>query len=164
MQNYAIVNKDNTNELSCVIISTLGEQLLLPNICIAEIIKSSASSPCTDGPDWVLGLTGWRGQTLPIVHYGRLNGAQYSETDEMLHTRCMVVMNRARSATGPAFYALAATCLPRMVQLTDEDLNNDTETLGCADVMRVRVGTEVATIPDLSYVEHQLAALDLTPS
>ena len=147
---------DDTNELACVLIPTPGPQLLLPNVCIAEIVPWRRIKVLEEGPAWCMGHVGWRGQNVPVVHY-----PSFADSDALVPktARCLVVMNRARNAGGAAFYALAAVGLPRMVQLVEEDLHNLDAELGIADVMQVRVGTEAATIPNLGYVEDCLAEL-----
>ncbi len=155
MSSAAVALVNESNELSCVLIPTPGEQLLLPNVSVAEIVPWRRIKPLENGPSWCMGFSGWRGQTIAVLNYAGF--AQ--DVDAPAAARCMVVMNRARSTTGPAFYALAAQGLPRMVQLVDEDLGGENLPLGPADVMKVTVGTEVATIPDLAYIERCVGEL-----
>ena len=147
---------DDANELSCVLIPTPGTQLLLPNVCIAEIVPWRRIKALKSGPDWCMGHVGWRGKNLPVVHYA---GFDEQDMDQRHTARCLVVMNRARHSSGPAFYALASQGLPRMLQLAAEDIRNLDQPLGTADAMRVEVGTEAAVIPNLAYIEDRLAEL-----
>ena len=142
-------------ELSCVVIPSSGQQLLLPNVCIAEIMPWRRIKVVEDSPNWCLGFTGWRGLSLPVIHYPGFNQEDKLQTTP----RCLIVMNRARLHRAAEFYALAADAVPRMVQLVEEDLTTQTGKLGSADVMNVSFGTEAATIPDLEYVETQVAKL-----
>ena len=146
---------NETNELSCVVIPTSGQHLLLPNVCVAEIMPWRRIKILEDGPSWCLGYMGWRGLTLPVVYY-----PGFAEEGALNHTpRCLVVMNRARTSGGVEFYALVADALPRMVQLVEEDLTTSSGNLGTADSMNVAFGTESATIPDLEYVETRVSEL-----
>ena len=145
----AAVAIENT-ELSCVLIPLDGTQLLLPNISIAEILPWRRVKALGDTPDWCLGLLGWRGEMVPVIRFENLNGASGPVRKS---GRCMVVMNRARSATGLPFYAIASEGLPRMVQLTADDLTNESTRLGRAESVAVRVGTEAAVIPNLEFIE-----------
>lgn len=156
MLNSAVAVADETNELACVLIPTPGPQLLLPNVCIAEIVPWRRIKVLEDGPSWCMGHVGWRGQNVPVVHYPSFGDPQVASPGS---ARCLVIMNRARNPAGPAFYALAAIGLPRMLQLAQEDLHNLDVELGVADVMQVRVGTEAATIPNLGYIEDRLVEL-----
>jgi len=143
-------------ELSCVIIPLQGQQLLLPNVSVAEILPWRRVKALADGPDWCLGMLGWRGESVPVLRYEALNG---SNGGERRAGRCMVVMNRARVADGIPFYALAAEGLPRLVQLQQDDLSNEQRRLGPAEAVAVKVGTELAIIPNLEFIEQQVLSL-----
>lgn len=156
MSNAAIALHDDASDLSCVLIPTPGEQLLLPNICVAEIVPWRRLKPLADGPEWLLGYVGWRGQTIPVIHFAEFNEQPATPATQ---ARCLVVMNRARNASAPAFYAVAAEGLPRMVQLSEDDLSSASDELSVAQIMKVNVGTELATIPDLAFVEQQVLSL-----
>jgi chemosensory pili system protein ChpC len=133
-----------------------GTHLLLPNICVAEILPWRRVKMLEDAPNWCLGLLGWRGESIPVVRFERLNK---TSVEDRRVGRCMIVMNRAHASQTIPFYALAAEGLPRMVQLTDDDLDNVPTKLGPAEMISLRVGTEPAIIPNLEFVEQQVAAL-----
>lgn len=152
----AAVMVDASGEFSSVMIPTPGACLLLPNICVAEIVPWRRIKVLPDTPTWCMGFLSWRGRMLSVVNFNSLNDV---EIPKEVSARCLVVMNRARTREGPAFYALASNGLPRMLQLLEDDLSNADEGLGVADVMKVEVGTEIATIPNLAYVEQEVALL-----
>ena len=152
----AAVVAEELSELTCVMIPLENAQLLLPNVCIAEILPWRRVKALGETPAWCLGLLGWRGEMVPVVHYETLNGRPAPARKS---GRCMVVMNRARNARGLPFYALAAEGLPRMVQLTADDLTNEPCRLGVAESMVVKVGTESAVIPNLDVIETAVAKL-----
>ncbi len=143
-------------ELSCVLIPLLeGRQLLLPSVCVAEIMPWRRIKVLPDAPNWCLGLLGWRGEVVPVIRFEHLNRAH---PDERRAGRCLVVMNRTGGAALP-FYAFAAEGLPRLVQLSDSDLTDRDDPAGIAEARVLRVGAETASIPRLSYVEQQVAEL-----
>jgi chemosensory pili system protein ChpC len=146
-----------SSELSCVLMPLLGGQLLLPSVCVAEITPWRQLRGFHGAPDWCLGLLEWRGETVPVVRFERLNqpGAQ-----SPLSGRCLVVMNRTGSHGRSPFYALALDTLPRLLQLTDGDLSDHPSEIGPAESRAVRFGTETASIPNLAYVEQQVATLE----
>jgi chemosensory pili system protein ChpC len=150
-----VVVQQNT-ELSCVVIPLSGMQLLLPNICVAEILPWRRVKVLEDAPDWCLGILGWRGESIPVIRFERLGN---SVAEDRKVGRCMIVMNRSRTSDAIPFYALAAEGLPRMLQLTDDDLENVPAKLGKAEVASVRVGTESAIIPDLKVIEQHVSEL-----
>ncbi|NOX49361.1 MAG: chemotaxis protein CheW [Gammaproteobacteria bacterium] len=155
MSNLAEAVANEVNELSCVLIPAEGEQLLLPNVCVAEIVPWRRIKEVSATPSWCMGFVGWRGQNIPVIHY-----RGFSEQSESPGAaRCLVVMNRARHSTGPAFYGIAAVSLPRMLQLVGEDLVNQEAELGIADALKVTLGTDHATIPNLSFIEDRVQEL-----
>ena len=147
----------DAKELACVMIPIADTHLLLPNVTIAEILPWRRIKSLENGPKWCLGLLGWRGETVPVIQFESLNGR--SETAAGSRSRCLLIMNRARRATGREFYGLVATGLPRIVHLTDDDIANQSVRLGPAEVAALRVGTETAVVPNLSFIEEQLATL-----
>ncbi|MGK0221908.1 MAG: chemosensory pili system protein ChpC [Limisphaerales bacterium] len=155
MANAAVELVKEDDELTCVLIPTSGKQLLLPNVCVAEIVPWRRIKVLNGGPEWCLGFTGWRGLTIPVVDYSGFDKLEPMNTNN----RCMVVMNRARTVNSLPFYALAAQSLPYMVQLVEEDLENDNQNLGQADVMHVKMGESISVIPDLGFIERQVSEL-----
>lgn len=152
----AAVVAQQVTELSCVLIPLNEMQLLLPNICVAEILPWRRVKVLEGAPDWCLGLLGWRGEAIPVVRFERFNNTM---AEDRKVGRCMIVMNRARTSGSIPFYALAAEGLPRMLQLTDDDLTNVPTKLGRAEVMALRVGTESAIIPNLELLEQHVSEL-----
>jgi chemosensory pili system protein ChpC len=143
-------------ELSCVLMPLLEGQLLLPSVCVAEITPWQRIRVLEGAPEWCLGLLRWRGETVPVIRFERLNqpGGQ-----SPARGRCLVVMNRTGASGHAPFYALAVEALPRLVQLADGDVFDHEAKLGRAESRAVRFGTETASIPNLAYVEQQVAAL-----
>jgi chemotaxis signal transduction protein len=144
-------------ELSCLLIPlTQNAQLLLPGVCIAEVVPWRRVKPLADAPDWCLGVLGWRGEVVPTLRFEQLHEAPGQAASA---GRCLVVMNRTQSSAGVPFYALAAGGLPRMVQLTGDDLGAGEVASGKGVAQVVRVGTETAWIPDLGYLEAQVSRI-----
>lgn len=143
------------SELSCVLIPLQEGQLLLPAVCVAEIMPWRRIKVLDDLPSWCLGLLGWRGETVPVLRFERLNQPRSSGPAP---GRCLVVMNRTSSGQSP-FYALAAEGLPRLVQLSEADVSDQDKRLGRAEARVVRLGTETASIPSLQFIEEQVAGL-----
>ena len=144
------------SELSCVIIPLQESQLLLPSVCIAEILPWRRIKPLKQGPDWCLGELGWRGEAVPVIRFELQN---QPSAEAPAAGRCLVVMNRTQSSSGVAFYALATDGLPRMVQLSDADLVASDDRPGRAEASVVRLGTENASIPDFSFLEDQAGTI-----
>ena len=152
----AVAVAEEPSDLACVLIPLQGSQLLLPSVCVAEILPWRRIKAIEGAPDWCIGLLGWRGEVVPVVRFERLN---QPHSDAPALARCLVVMNRTGDNGALPFYALAADGLPRLVQLSDGDLGDDEGRVGKAEARGVRIGTETASIPSLDYIERAVARL-----
>lgn len=149
---------DEGEEVQCVMIPLAHSNLLLPNVCVAEILPWRRIKSLQSVPDWMSGLLGWRGETVPVVNFELLNEHPRSR---VANGRCLVVMNRAALSRGPAFYAVVAEGLPRLVQIAAEDLVSNDDPRGPYGASSVQLGTESAVIPDLEGLERQIKMLGL---
>ena len=136
---------------------TVGSvSLLIPSACVAEVVPWRRVREVPDTPSWVLGAMAWRGDNIPVLRFDALNAAADVQS---VSDRCVAVMNRSRHATGQPFYALVAAALPRMVLVNDQGLVPDECELGRAETARATLGAEQISLPDLGYIEDQLAEL-----
>jgi chemosensory pili system protein ChpC len=152
----AVAVANNPEELACVLIPLCGTQLLLPQVCVAEILPWRRIKTLNGAPDWCLGVLGWRGEAVPVVRFERLNQSR-QEVPSL--GRCLVVMNRTSETAALPFYALAAEGLPRLVQVAGSDLAGDDAKPGRAESQIVRLGAENAAIPRLNFIEQQVSRL-----
>ena len=150
-------------ELACVLIPQNGPwPLLLPNVCVAEILRSGSSQPRHASPVWLLGDLDWRQQHLPLLSFDLLS--EFAEADALPSAsaaahRSIVVLNRTRVSSGLPFYAITSTATPRLIRVSEEDVQParidvpfNTE-LG----LPVIVLGEEAMVPNLAYLETLLA-------
>jgi chemosensory pili system protein ChpC len=143
-------------EILCVMIPIAGGPLLLPNVAVAEVVPMGRLAAREDLPAWCPGTLAWRGIEVPVIRFAVLNGREAGTARE---SRCIAVLNRVRQRDGLPFYGVMADGLPRLVHLAAADIENHKSVLGPAELAAVRVGTELAAIPNLTYVESSLAAL-----
>jgi chemosensory pili system protein ChpC len=144
------------SELLCVMLPVAGGSLPLPNVVVAEVLPMRRLTVLDDRPPWCAGTLDWRGLEVPVIRFSVLNGR---EAGDPQGGRCIAMLNRVRNRQGTPFYGLLADALPRLVHLTERDIENHKAALGPADVAMVRVGAELATIPNLTHIESALATL-----
>ncbi|MBV1907286.1 MAG: chemotaxis protein CheW [Pseudomonadales bacterium] len=144
-----------SESLSCLMLPVGDTHLLVPNVTVAEILPWRKIRKWSAAPEWCLGLFNWRGQTVPVVRYEKLNGS--TTNFEVGH--CILIMNRSQNGTAREFYALAVDGMPRLVHLGNDDLENRSKELKVADSAHLQIGLDTATIPRLSYFEEQVGML-----
>jgi chemotaxis signal transduction protein len=141
-----------TAELACAILPSAAQQLVVPAVCIAEVLPWRGVDRLADEPAWIAGCLTWHGQSIKVLDLDALaSGAAATDRG-----RCVVVMNRT-SAGGTPFYGLITTGIPRLVQLAQADIV--AEEAAASPLMRVsmRVGAERLTIPHLGQIESLMA-------
>ena len=134
-----------------------GTHLLLPNVAVAEVISHQPYETLSEGPDWLIGVLRWREVQVPVVSMERLFGLPGAAGPERSR---IAVINSVIGDSGLPFYAIVTSGIPRLFSADEEALGEalereaDTpETVAC----RVRIGSEVALVPDMVAVQSLVA-------
>lgn len=145
-------------EIRCVLVPVGNLRLLLPNATVAEVITLPTPEPVDDAPDWLLGRIAWRGWRVPLVSFTRLAGAE--EGDPTLAMRVAVLKALGGHARMP-FIAVVTQGFPRLTTLNAELIipTHDGTPLRPGVKAEVLVRDDVAVIPDLEGIEHELVGL-----
>ena len=65
------------SELYSLLIPLEGERLLVPRVCVAEVIMFSSPERASEGddlPSWCLGRVEWNGRRVPVVSFEGISG------------------------------------------------------------------------------------------
>ncbi|MBI3900376.1 MAG: chemotaxis protein CheW [Gammaproteobacteria bacterium] len=98
-----------------------GISLLLPSAAVAEVTNPAALSPVPGGPPWLLGVFGWRLQTVPIVSLEVLMGQTVASHVEGAK---IVVFYPLRGAKDMEFFGLLSAGEPRPQSITAESIES----------------------------------------
>src|SRR5690606_16460623 len=101
---------------------------------------------------WLLGYIGWRNLTLPLLSFEVASGSRA----EIGRNARIAVLNAIGDRPGTPFLALLLQGIPRALKV-DADLPAATSTLAPPELAAVRIGDELAKIPDLEGLEQKLA-------
>ncbi|MFP7723455.1 chemotaxis protein CheW [Lysobacter sp. A3-1-A15] len=140
-----------------VLIQVVGARLLLPNATIAEVLSYAEPEPLAAVPDWLLGLTRWRGWQVPLVAFSRLAGLGQEQVG--LGSKVVVLKALAGNAKTP-YFAVVTQGFPRLVTVSRESVSEDADGGGALPAgiqARVRLNDDEALIPDLEAVEGLVA-------
>lgn len=152
--------KDDS-ELACILAPLADGSLLLPNVAVAEVLRSQRVRAADNLPPWCVGRITWRGVTLPLLSFEGLNGSdgpgpRTSANDGVL------VINRTRDLKEFGYYGILTRGTPRLLRLTEDDIEAVEETdqeitrSRPAELGRVQVGEDTAIIPRLTFLENQI--------
>ena len=140
------------DEVTCVLVPLANEPLLIPNVCVAEVLPWRRTKPLSGVAPWCVGVLGWRGQSVVVMDFERYMGIEVDAAAR----RAMVVMKKSHHLDGDAFYALATAGLPRLMHIREQELSQRDEALLPGVSMLTTLGTEDAVIPNLQDLEEQI--------
>ena len=130
-----------------------GNNLVLPNVSVAEIVDYQAPKPVEDTPEWLLGNIEWRGVTLPVISYELLNDQPLPESSENL--RVAVINTIGTEHTELPFFAIITRGIPSQTKVDKDSIKEieEDEKKGPAEIVKVNIQGDIAIIPNLEYIE-----------
>ncbi|HEX5419100.1 MAG TPA: chemotaxis protein CheW [Gammaproteobacteria bacterium] len=148
-----------TRELYSLLIPLKEERLLVPRMCVAEVIAfAEMKTPAAPAvPDWFLGTLDWNGRRLPVVSFDSNPNAETS--GKRGRTR-IVVLHAITQQLKAGYYGILTQGFPQLVRVNPDVLSVDTER-PVPDrqpmLCRVRMIHEYPLIPDVERLESRLA-------
>ncbi len=146
-------------ELYSLLIPLRTERLLVPRMCVAEVIAyAEPEAPAGDAPDWFLGAITWSGRQVPVVS---LDESQPDAADGRKAARRRIVVLHALGKTlSTGHYGIVTQGFPQLVRVNRDVVTYDNELEVPGDrpfLCRVRMIHEFPLIPDVDRLEGMLA-------
>ena len=142
-------------ELYSLLIPLHDGRLIVPRVCVAEVIRYLTPEDSDDGPAWFQGSVAWNGRSIPVISFETM--CEKAQPDISGRTR-IVVFNAMTSAT-TSHFGLLTEGFPQLVRVNREVMEAD-DTVDWPDqapvICRVRMINEFPLIPDLEKVESLL--------
>jgi chemosensory pili system protein ChpC len=152
------------NELYSLLIPLQGERLLVPRMCVAEVIAfvEAERGPGQAGlPEWFVGHVDWNGRRLPVVSFDRRPDGDGPR--KRGRTR-IVVFHAVSPDVKGGHYGLLTQGFPQLVRVNPDVLGVDAQLPLPKDqpvLCRVRMIHEYPLIPDVDRIERMIAELPL---
>lgn len=152
-----------TKELYSLLIPLRDERLLVPRMCVAEVIAFAEAARSRDdaAPEWYLGAIEWNNRHLPVVSFD----GQHTEERKSKRNRARVVVFHAISqAVKGGYYGILTQGFPQLVRVNADVLGLETEQPlpdGFPALCRARMIHEYPLIPDVERLEKMIG--ELTP-
>jgi len=148
---------DAVNELATLLIPINGKQLVLPNVTVAEIIHFSEPVPEEDQPNWFLGYFNWRDTQIPLVAFESINDEPFVSQG---NSRRIAVLNGIIDDPKLPFCGIVTEGVPRLMRVVADEVATDSDAnLGPAELSRVLVSGEKATIPNVDYIQGEVVKI-----
>ena len=148
-------------ELYSLLIPLRGERLLVPRMCVAEVIAFADAARHRDeaAPDWFLGAIEWNNRRVPVVSF---DGPETEERKGKRNRSRVVVFHALTSELKGGYYGVLTQGFPQLVRVNPDVLTLDTEQ-GLPErypvLCRTRMIHEYPLIPDMERLEQMIAGL-----
>lgn len=157
MVNSLLQTQPAVTQIATLLVPVGGKQLVLPNVTVAEIIPFVEPTPEDDMPTWYLGSFSWRNTLVPLVAFEAINDEPFARRS---HNRRIAILNNVIGDPTLPFCGIVTEGLPRLMRLLPDEIANDEETIiGPAEIGRVLVNGERASIPNVGYIQQQVLRL-----
>lgn len=150
-------------ELYSLLIPLRAERLLVPRMCVAEVIALAEMERRRDedAPEWLLGTVDWNGRRLPVVSFDRGEPAHQKGRKKPSRAR-IVVFHALSNRLKAGFFGVLTQGFPQLVRVNAGVVAEDTDTPvpeGLPVLCRVRMIHEFPLIPDIEGIEEMLSGL-----
>jgi chemosensory pili system protein ChpC len=150
-------------ELYSLLIPLRNERLLVPRMCVAEVIAFADTARSRDeaAPEWFLGAIEWNNRRVPVVSF---DGPAGDERRAKRSRTRVVVFHAITQELKGGYYGILTQGFPQLVRVNPDVLGLETEQPLPENVpalCRARMIHEYPLIPDVERLERMIADLPL---
>jgi chemosensory pili system protein ChpC len=148
-------------ELYSLLIPLRNERLLVPRMCVAEVIAfaDTARSREDAAPEWFLGYIEWNNRRVPVVSF---DGTAADDRRAKRNRTRVVVFHAVTQELKGGYYGILTQGFPQLVRVNPDVLGLETEQ-GLPEhfpvLCRARMIHEYPLIPDVERLEQMIADL-----
>lgn len=152
------------SELYSLLIPLRRERILVPRMCVAEVIAfaDTEKREAPDAPDWLLGTVDWNGRRVPVITLDDAEDDGETRRGKKGSRSRIVIFHAIGGRLKMGFYGVLTQGFPQLVRVNRDVLTRDDETpppAGQPMLCRVRMIQEFPLVPDLETIEQRLADL-----
>lgn len=144
------------DEIYCQLIPLRQMRLIVPRVCVAEVIRHVPPQRQGHGPAWFRGFVPWTTLQVPVLSFEELCGRDAGEPGG--RTR-IAIFNTLSGRLESGYYGLLTEGFPQLVRVNREVMQPDERQTWPADgpvISQIRMINEYPLIPDLPYIEEVL--------
>jgi chemosensory pili system protein ChpC len=151
--NSMLQTQPMVTQIATLLIPVSGKHLVLPNVNVAEIIPYVQPTSEDDVPTWYLGCFTWRNIQVPLISFEAINDEPFAARGS---NRRIAILNNVIGEAGVSFCGIVTEGLPRLMRLLPEEIAEDPDhPAGPAEMARVLVNGERASIPNVAFIQQQ---------
>ncbi len=145
------------DELYSLLVPLVGERLIVPRACVAEVIGYQTPADMANAPPWHLGLVSWSGQDVPVVSF---EGALGQAVPSISGRTRIVVFHATEGKLQAGYFGMLTQGFPQLVRVNADVLRPDPSRSFAERspvICQVRMVNESPLIPDLARLEEMIA-------
>jgi chemosensory pili system protein ChpC len=142
---------DSQKIIACLYLPVHQQQLLLPNVSVAEVVGYQTPTEPKDKPDYFLGYVSWRGINIPVISFELANQQNSLKTPS--NARIVVINTIGDQHEKLPFFAIVTQGIPRLVKVASDLIKPVKGKNDKAELATVKLDGEEAVIPNLAYLE-----------
>ena len=144
-------------ELYSLLVPLVGDRLIVPRACVAEVVRFSRPEGREGTHDWLTGTISWNGRELPVVSF---EGTLGKDVPAVTGRTRVVVFLASTGQLNTGYFGVLTQGFPQLVRVNRDVLRLEA-TDGWPDdapvLCRVKMINEFPLIPDLEKLELMLA-------
>lgn len=152
---------DSDQSIRCMLLPYSAELLLVPSSAVSEIIGYTQPTKADSNRDWFLGLTSWRGLTVPVVS---LESMCQVKADVERETSRMVIISNPNDDSELPYAGFHIYGTPRTYMAVEDELpQGESENLCKYMIAKIQMNEETWLVPNLEVILSDLKA-ELMPA
>jgi chemosensory pili system protein ChpC len=140
-------------ELYSLLIPLNQGRLIVPRVCVAEVVRFSHPTEIHDGPAWFRGSVAWNDVQVPTVNFEELCGLTSAKPGG--RTR-VAIFNGLAGGLKAGFFGVLTEGLPQLVRVNRDVMELDDQHEWPEDgpvICQIRMINEYPLIPDIEKLE-----------
>jgi len=146
------------DELYSLLVPLHQNRLIVPRVCVAEVVRYSPGEVGAPGSGWLRGSLKWNDRRIPLISFEELAGLPVAETGG--RTR-IAIFNSLTGQLPDQAFALLTEGFPQLVRVNREVMERDSRHAWPESgpiICQIRMINEYPLIPDLERVESMIAS------
>jgi chemosensory pili system protein ChpC len=143
-------------ELYSLLIPLAEDRLIIPRVCVAEVIRYSKPEQEPGSHDWMLGSINWNGRVLPVVSF---EGTIGKDIPAVTGRTRIVIFYAVSGQLKAGHFGVLTQGFPQLVRVNSEVLKFDATKdwpEGTPALCRVKMINEYPLVPHLEILESML--------
>jgi chemosensory pili system protein ChpC len=145
-------------ELYSLLVPLHQHRLIVPRVCVAEVVRYSPGEVGAAGAGWLRGSLKWTDRRIPLISFEELAGLPVADIGG--RTR-IAIFNSLTGQLPDQAFAVLTEGFPQLVRVNRDVMEPDSRHAWPEDgpiISQIRMINEYPLIPDLERVESMIAA------